>query len=251
MLLCLKGASKSFDFCTAWTSACCRLDVDQCRRVRRLSSNKCKPQMMLASHARRREIDVCRPRTIVAAHVRRRLIVVRRPKEMRAGHARCRMTNVCRTRAMAAGHARRRLSDVHRPRPMQVVHDQRLLSDVHRSQPMRAVHDQCRLADDACRWPSSLARSTEATLEACKIRLMLPAVGRRQCRPADAHTPRHMRAGRGRCYLSLADIACLMHPYHVRCAQALDGVTCRWAEVALLMRADNNDVAQPMRTRHG
>ena len=184
-------------------------------------------------------------------HVRRRLTIVCRPREMRAGHARCQMTNVCRTRAMAAGHARRRLSDVHRPRPMQVVHDRRLLRDVHRSQPMRAVHDTCRLADDVCRWPTLLARSTEATLKASKIQLMLPAVGRRQCRPADAHTPRQMRAGLGRCCLPLADVACLMRPCHVRCAQALADVACRWAEVALPMRADNNDVAHTIRTRHG
>ena len=48
LLLCMKGISHSFDFCTAWTSACCRLDLDQCHRVRRRLSKKCKPRTMRA-----------------------------------------------------------------------------------------------------------------------------------------------------------------------------------------------------------
>ena len=100
MLLCLKGASKSFDFCTAWTSACCRLDVDQCRRVRRLSSNKCKPQTMWAGHVRLRNSDVCMLQMILVGHVRRRLTDVCRPRTMRTGLVRRWKTDVCKPRTI-------------------------------------------------------------------------------------------------------------------------------------------------------
>lgn len=42
----IKDVSNSFDFCSAWTSACCRLYLDLCRRMWHRSSKKFKPQMM-------------------------------------------------------------------------------------------------------------------------------------------------------------------------------------------------------------
>lgn len=41
-MLLWKGISQSFNIFTAWKSACCRLDLDQCRYMQCCSSNKCK-----------------------------------------------------------------------------------------------------------------------------------------------------------------------------------------------------------------
>lgn len=46
MLYYMKSVSHSFDFCTAWTSECFRLDLNQCLCMRRCLSTKCKSHAM-------------------------------------------------------------------------------------------------------------------------------------------------------------------------------------------------------------
>jgi len=77
------------------------------------------------------------------------------------------------------------------------------------------------LVDAACLWSTSLTRSAQATLDACRLWLMLPAVGRRQCRLVDVLTPQLMYAGLCWWCVPLAYVASPMRTFHVWCVQTL------------------------------